>query len=57
MKDIIDLKVGSTIIMENSPEDDVLLHCAGIEMFSGKMGRVGNKIAVSMNKKLNKKLS
>ena len=56
LEDIMKLKVGSTIIMENSPEDDILLHCSGLKMFSGKLGRVGNKIAVAINEKLNKKL-
>jgi flagellar motor switch protein FliM len=56
MHDIMKLKVGSTIIMENTPDDDVILHCAGVKMLSGKIGRVDNKIAVSINNTLNKKL-
>jgi flagellar motor switch protein FliM len=56
MQDIMRLKVGSTIIMEDAPDDDVILICEGNKMLSGKLGRVGNKIAVSVNNTLNKKM-
>jgi flagellar motor switch protein FliM len=56
IQDIMRLKVGSTIIMDDAPDDDVIIHCAGNKMLSGKLGRVGNKIAVSINNTLNKKL-
>lgn len=55
LEDIMNLKVGSTIIMNDGPNDEVNLLCSGVKMFSGKVGRIGNKIAVSVNKILTKK--
>lgn len=56
MQDVINLKVGSTIIMDDFADDDVFLNCCGHNMFAGKIGRLGDKIAVSITEKLNKKL-
>jgi flagellar motor switch protein FliM len=56
LHDIMSLKVGSTILMNNSPEDDVVIYSDQVKLYSGKLGRVGNKIAVNINNVLNKKL-
>ncbi|MFN7038188.1 MAG: flagellar motor switch protein FliM [Alphaproteobacteria bacterium] len=55
MGEVMSLKVGSTILMDVSPEDDIILYSSGIKMFSGKLGKLGNKIAVSINDNLNLK--
>ncbi len=49
LQEIAALKVGSTIIMDNSPEDEILLHSNGVRLFSAKLGKVGNAIAVSID--------
>jgi len=54
MIDIMQLKVGSTILMENSPDDDIIIHSSGVRVFSGKMGRVGENIAVCISNVINK---
>ncbi|MDB2414748.1 flagellar motor switch protein FliM [Rickettsiales bacterium] len=54
MKDIMELKVGSTIIMDNSPEDDIILRCQGVNVLQGKVGRVENDVAVVVSKVLNR---
>jgi flagellar motor switch protein FliM len=46
MFDIMQLKVGSTIIMDDTPDDDIQLHCHGICMLEGKIGRSGNNVAI-----------
>jgi flagellar motor switch protein FliM len=56
MQDVVNLKVGSTIIMDDFVDDDIILNCCGHNMFAGKVGRVGDKIAVSITDILNKKL-
>lgn len=54
-QDILKLKVGSTIIMENSPDDDIILHCSGINMLAGKLGRINENIAVRIGQTLSRK--
>ncbi|KKB96552.1 Flagellar motor switch protein FliM [Candidatus Arcanobacter lacustris] len=56
MQDVVNLKVGSTIIMDDFVDDDIILNCCGNNMFAGKIGKVGEKIAVSITDVLNKKL-
>ena len=38
-------EVGSTILLDVTPEDDVVVTSHGIAMFSGKLGQVNDKIA------------
>jgi len=54
--DLASLKVGSTIMMNNSPNGDIQMRCRGIPMMSGRMGCVGNNIAVRVNDIITKKL-
>jgi flagellar motor switch protein FliM len=54
MQDIMKLKVGSTIIMENFPGDDIILHSNGIKLLSGKLGKIGDNMAVSISGPINK---
>ncbi len=51
--EIMDLEVGSHISLNASPDSDIALRCGGIEMFSGSMGRRGNRIAVQIKSALN----
>lgn len=48
LKDILHMKVGSTLIMNNTPETEVTMNCKGIKVLSGKLGRVEKNIAVSV---------
>ncbi len=47
--DVIDLKIGSTILLETSPEDPVRIKCGGVPVTTGQVGRVGDRIAISIN--------
>lgn len=49
MSDIMKLKIGSTIVFEKLPEDDVIISCGDVPMLSGKLGRKGENIAVRVN--------
>ncbi len=42
------LEVGSTIVMDNSPNDDVDVTCKGIRMFSGKLGASNKNLAIQI---------
>ena len=46
--DIMNFKVGSTILLNCAPEDEVHIKCGGTEITKGKLGRVGDNIAVSL---------
>ena len=56
MGDVMKLKVGSTIMLEQSPEDDVELLCGGIPMMEGKLGKAGDKKAIKVSKIVNKRM-
>jgi flagellar motor switch protein FliM len=56
LSDIMKLKVGSTIMMEHSPKDDVILCCYDSPMLAGRLGRVGDHIAISVTRPLHKTL-
>lgn len=56
MSDIMALKVGSTIIMENSPNDEIYLYCAGLKMLGGTVGRMGEKISIRVTKPMSHRL-
>jgi flagellar motor switch protein FliM len=49
LEDMMDLKVGSTVLMENGPEDDILLSCNNIRVATGKLGKYGSKLAIALN--------
>lgn len=48
LKELASLKVGSTIVMENKPDDDMKLTCNGVELFKGKLGSYGEHVALSI---------
>jgi len=56
MKDVMNLKVGSTIVLDKTPDDDIILKCGGINMMSGKLGKMGDNKAIKINEIINKKM-
>lgn len=55
LKDIMGLKVGNTILLDCSPEDDLNLRVGGVPVTSATMGKVGQNIAVSLNDPVRRK--
>ena len=53
--DIMNFKVGSTILLNVAPDDQVTLKCSGVPITTGKIGRVGDNIAVSLNEPVRRK--
>ncbi len=43
---VMSLKVGDTVMLNNGPDDPVLLRCGGIPLVTGSVGRTGSNIAV-----------
>jgi flagellar motor switch protein FliM len=56
LKDIMGLKVGSTLLLDCTPDDDITLRCGGIPVTTGLLGRVGEHVAVSLNDAVKRKL-
>lgn len=53
--DIMSLNVGSTMLLDCSPNDDITLRCGGIPVTTGTLGRVGECIAVSIHEPVKQK--
>lgn len=47
---VASLKIGNTIVMDHKQDDDVTVRCEQVLLFRGQLGKVENKIAVSVNK-------
>jgi flagellar motor switch protein FliM len=47
--EIVDLKIGSTILLDVSPDDPVRIKCGGVPVTTGQVGRVGDRIAIAVN--------
>lgn len=54
--DIMRLEVGSTLLLDCKPDDDITLRCGGIPVTSGSLGRVENKVAVSVHEEIQRKI-
>ncbi len=50
--DVVDFKVGHTLLLDCKPNDAVKLRCGSVPLTTGKLGRVGDKIAVSLNQEI-----
>ena len=49
---VMNLEVGKTIMFNATPESVVLMRCGGVPMVEGRMGRMGNNIAVKIDRTL-----
>ncbi|MFZ4541931.1 MAG: FliM/FliN family flagellar motor switch protein, partial [Rickettsiales bacterium] len=47
--EVVDLKIGSTILLDVSPDDPVRIKCGGVSVTTGQVGRVGDRIAIAIN--------
>ncbi len=56
LKDIFNLKVGSQILFNATPDSLVDLRCGNVSLYNGKMGRKGDQIAVRIQNRLIKEI-
>ncbi len=54
LSDVFDLKVGSRIMLSATPDSVIRLNCGTIPMYSGRMGRKGDSIAVMIEDRIRK---
>lgn len=50
LRELDSLTIGSTIIMNNAPNDDIDMKCKNINMMAGKLGESGGSLAIKINK-------
>ncbi len=51
---VFDLKVGSRIMFGTSPEDPIQLQCGDVPLYTGRMGRKGQNIAIKIEGRYDK---
>lgn len=56
LRNLMNLQPGTTIVFDNSPDDDITVMCQGITVFKGNIGCVDENVAVLVNKVINKKM-
>jgi flagellar motor switch protein FliM len=56
VKELAELKVGSTLVLDHTANDPVVLRCNGQKLMLGKLGASANKVAVRVDQLLNTKL-
>ena len=54
LRDVMNLQVGDTLTFNAAPDSTVDVRCGGIPMVAGRMGRVGQNVAVRVDKTLRK---
>jgi flagellar motor switch protein FliM len=52
LRQVLDLKVGQTLVFDVGPRDAVTIKCGGVSLTEGQMGRVGENISVRVSRKL-----
>ena len=54
--DVMQFKVGNTLLLDRAPDDEVMIKCGGVIVTTGKAGRMGENIAVSINEPIRQKV-
>ncbi|HFQ15479.1 MAG TPA: flagellar motor switch protein FliM [Rhodobacteraceae bacterium] len=49
LRQMMELKVGDTIMLNTSPNSDITLRCGKVTLASGRMGRLGRHLAVRLS--------
>ena len=55
LSEVFDLKIGTRIMFSATPDSLISLHCGHVPMYSGRMGRKGDKIAIKIEDRIEKK--
>jgi len=54
--EVLQFQVGNTLLLDRSPEDEVMIKCNGVTVTTGKVGKMGDNIAVSISEPIRRKL-
>jgi flagellar motor switch protein FliM len=55
LNEIMNLKVGSTLKLRTRPEDPLTLYAGDVALLRGRVGRIGDKMAIRIDEWLDKK--
>jgi flagellar motor switch protein FliM len=55
LKDVMNFRVGQTIMLNATPASTIELKCGGVGLLSGRMGRMGASVAVRVDNTLKKR--
>ncbi len=55
LKDVMAFKVGTTVLLDCTADDDITLRCGNIDVTTGTLGKLGDKIAISINEPIRRK--
>jgi flagellar motor switch protein FliM len=50
LKRVLDLKVGDTLMLDAAPNAEITLKCGAVELTEGRVGRLGQALAVRIEK-------
>jgi flagellar motor switch protein FliM len=50
LRDVLDLRVGETLMLDTGPDASVILKCGDVELSRGSVGRMGHSLAVRIDK-------
>ena len=56
MEQIMKLKVGDTVILDNKASEDIDITCEGIRVLKGKIGKVEEDVAIAISDVINKNM-
>ncbi len=56
LQDVMNLEVGQTLMLNVTPDATVDLRCGNVSLASGKMGRVGDRISVRVDRGMTKRV-
>ncbi|MEI6730187.1 MAG: flagellar motor switch protein FliM, partial [Pseudomonadota bacterium] len=54
--DVMQFKVGNTLLLDRTPDDEIMIKCNGVQVTSGKVGRMGDNVAISLSDGVGKKI-
>jgi flagellar motor switch protein FliM len=49
LKQVMDFKVGQTLMLNASPDSRIEMRCGGVPLLRGRMGRIGHQVAVRVD--------
>ncbi|MCW5698377.1 MAG: flagellar motor switch protein FliM [Rhodospirillales bacterium] len=52
LKDIFELRVGSRLMFNAAPDSQVTMRCGSVPLFTGKMGRKADRIAIQIDEQI-----
>lgn len=55
LRDVMDFKVGQTLMLNNGPDALVEMRCGGVSLAQGRIGRMSNNVAVRIENGIRKK--